>query len=136
MGQQTYTDDFFPEIIQAPTKPSSKREAKHVRKYLNKYGEFELYNPNIFDSDIEAKNFVVSTAFTPLSDNRDSAVRKPRKITQKYGAFDLYEPSFVIRQYNVKEKQNFKARKNHFKKKAKAKSKSVPSPSPTSILTK
>merc|ERR1712106_68805 len=87
-------------------------------------GEYELYNPTIFDSDIEAKNFVVSAAFTPLSTNRDSAVRKPRKITQKYGAFDLYEPSFVIRQYKVKEKQNFIVRKNHFKKKATAKSKS------------
>jgi len=122
--QQAYTDDFFPELIQAPTKPSIKREAKQIRKYFNKYGEYELYNPTIFDREIEAKDVVVSTAFTPFPTNKKSAERKPRKITQKYGAFDLYEPSFVIKQYKVKEKQNFIVRKNHFKKKATAKSKS------------
>jgi len=117
---QTYTDKIFPDLIQTPTKPGSKREAKQIKEYLNKYGVFELYNPIIFGHNSEATDLVVSTSFTPSSTNQDSAERKSRKIIQKYGAFEIYNPSFVIRNNEVKGKRNYMVRKNHFKKKAMA----------------
>jgi len=121
---QTYDDDIFPELVQTPTKPGGKREAKQLQKYSYKYGEFDLYNPIIIAHNTEASNLVVSTAFTPSSTNQDSVQRRPRKITQKYGAYEIYEPSFVIRQNGVKGRRNSRVRKNHFKEKAIAKHKS------------
>jgi len=126
---QTYSDDIFPELNQTPTKPGSKREAKQIQNYFNKYGEFELYNPLIFGQYAEAENSLISTSFKPSSNkHEDLAERIPRKIIQKYGAFDLYEPSVVIRQNSVKGKRNSRVRKNYFKKKAKAKKKAAVTP--------
>jgi len=126
---QTYSDDIFPELNQTTTKSGSKREAKQIENYFNKYGEFELYNPLIFGQYAEAENLLISTSFTPSSNShKDLAERTPRKIIQKYGAFDLYEPSVVIKQNSVKGKRNSRVRKNYFKKKAIARKKEAATP--------
>ena len=86
-------DPIIYELIQTPTKPGSKREARQHSNYISKYGEFELYSPKIFAKKPSKNTFEIHTTHSPTV--KVYSDRKPRKITSKYGAFELYQPVFT-----------------------------------------
>lgn len=87
-----HKDPIIYELLQTPAQPGSKREAKQYPNYISKYGEFELYNPKMFEQKSTLKTFEIATS--PSQTVKVYSDRKPRKITPKYGAFELYQPVY------------------------------------------